>query len=163
MTDPKIYEAERRFREILDSGVETIEIFGSTLTVPMERKFGSFAAVENYLAWLTTQPWFRAQYPGKAAPTVRGRQGQHKAHYQMGEIAIPQPEHGIPWAMREIVVLHEMAHHVSPVRGHGPEFAGAFQHLVREAMGPEAGLMLASAFEAGGVRWTYVMEKEGAA
>jgi putative metallohydrolase (TIGR04338 family) len=52
------------------------------------------------------------------------------------------PENGTRWALREIVVLHEMAHHYAGNRAaHGPIFADTFITLVGLVMGPEIGLL----------------------
>jgi putative metallohydrolase (TIGR04338 family) len=159
----KVYDAEKAVDRLFDSGVDKVEIFGSTITPPPERKFGDLAAVENYLAWIAQQGWYRRHYGSFGIPAVRRRKGLTKAHYEHGTIAMPVPKHGIPATLRETYALHELAHHLTPGDpGHGPEFAGVMQHLVREAMGPEAGLILAAAFDAGGVKWNYVKDLEGA-
>jgi putative metallohydrolase (TIGR04338 family) len=46
--------------------------------------------------------------------------------------------------MRELVVLHELAHHLCGGDGpaHGPKFVGTFCALAATVMGPEAGHVL---------------------
>ncbi len=45
--------------------------------------------------------------------------------------------------MREVVILHEIAHHLTPGGdAHGLKFRAAFLHLVTEIIGPEAGFAL---------------------
>lgn len=43
----------------------------------------------------------------------------------------------LPGHRSRVVLLHELAHCVSPVRGHGPEFASALLTLLEEGIGPE--------------------------
>lgn len=46
----------------------------------------------------------------------------------------------------EYVVLHEMAHNLSPRSGHGPEFAAVYLELVKVVMGAEAAAVLRSSY-----------------
>ena len=55
--------------------------------------------------------------------------------------------------MRELVVLHELAHHLEPdpaAAAHGPAFVHRYAHLVTEVIGPEVGLLLRSTMHAEG-------------
>jgi putative metallohydrolase (TIGR04338 family) len=53
--------------------------------------------------------------------------------------------------MRELVVLHELAHHLTPDDpGHGAQFVGALLTLVAEIIGPEAALVLQAALHENG-------------
>jgi putative metallohydrolase (TIGR04338 family) len=66
-------------------------------------------------------------------------------------IAGPPPR----WAARELVVLHELGHHVAPPDddhpAHGPHFTGAVVALVAGALGAEAALLLRAAYDGAGV------------
>ncbi len=55
-----------------------------------------------------------------------------------------------PWSRHESVILHEIAHALTPDKyaAHGPEFAGVLLSLVRHRMGAEAGTRLCEAFRA---------------
>ena len=59
---------------------------------------------------------------------------------------MPVPAHGEPWALRETVVLHELAHHVGHVTGRAPRHAAPFPALVlalvTAALGEEAAFAL---------------------
>lgn len=157
-----MYAAETVVCRIYDrahrSGNQTVELHGSTLTLPVERRFASVDAMQRYvdacraLRWVQ-HTWTRAQVP----VTVRDRRGQAKAHYERttATIAIPPHERNTAWAMRELVLLHELAHHLAPdglAEPHGPQFADRYLVLVREIIGPEAGLLLQATMHEVGVR-----------
>ena len=56
--------------------------------------------------------------------------------------------------MRELVVLHEIAHHLDDGAGaaHGPEFVATFCELAAVVMGPEVGHVLRVVYAKEGVR-----------
>lgn len=159
----RVYAAESLVRRIYDraerTGNRTLELYGSTLTLPIERRFASIESMQQYLDRVLALNWVRTSWPEQAAVavTVRARHGQAKAHYERATatIAIPPHEHNRAWAMRELVLLHELAHHLAPdeaASAHGPEFLDRYQRLVTEIVGPEAGLLLNGAMHDAGVR-----------
>lgn len=132
------YEAEFLLRDILDRqhDAPTIKIAGSTINVPIERRFADVPSMQRYTDRVLPD----------AGITVRERKGQAKAHYLAAtrEIAIPVlrvHDRRTPWAMRELVLLHECAHH-GTTDLHGPEFQERFVDLTTQHMGPEAGFLL---------------------
>jgi putative metallohydrolase (TIGR04338 family) len=56
--------------------------------------------------------------------------------------------------MRELVVLHELAHHLDSGGGpaHGPAFVATFCELAAAVMGPEVGHVLRVVYSKEGVR-----------
>jgi putative metallohydrolase (TIGR04338 family) len=55
--------------------------------------------------------------------------------------------------LRELVVLHEIAHHLCDVEPpHGPEFVATFCELAEVVMGPEVGHVLRVVYAKEGVR-----------
>ena len=57
------------------------------------------------------------------------------------------------WALRELVVLHEFAHHVCRSDPpHGPEFVAAHCELASAVMGPEVAHVLRVVYAKEGVR-----------
>jgi putative metallohydrolase (TIGR04338 family) len=136
----RVYHAENLLGQMLDSceqGSRIVEIEGVNLTLPPEYKFASIDSVRDYV---------NAACLKLDIATVRVRERNRKgegvniAHYQFGEIAIPTG--GSRWALREIVVLHELSHHLARGDGHGPRFVAAFIDLLTRMMGPEAGLAM---------------------
>lgn len=55
--------------------------------------------------------------------------------------------------MRELVILHEIAHHLCPAQpAHGGEFTSTFCDLAGIVMGPEVGHVLQVVYAKEGVR-----------
>jgi putative metallohydrolase (TIGR04338 family) len=145
----KVYAGEQMVRTILNhaslQGHVTVESHGSHLTVFPDRRFGQVQDVQSYVDRVLSLNWVRATWEQAYIPVkVRTRQGQAKAHYEPwnSTIALPPFEHGRAWALREIVVLHELAHHLSRGHGHDEIFAGTFVALVEEIIGSEVALLL---------------------
>ena len=60
-----------------------------------------------------------------------------------GGATIAVPDRQTTWALRELVVLHEIAHHLCRADPpHGPEFVATFCELAEAVMGPEVGHVL---------------------
>ena len=139
----KVYHAEDILRTVMDRALDnplyTIE--GISLTLPPEGRFSSAEDVQRYVDRVVSLPSVVEQY-GVMPVTVRPRKGQRIAHYESFPPTIAVPENHNRWALREIVVLHELAHHYSRTRpAHGPEFTGTFINLLGRVMGPEMGLL----------------------
>lgn len=156
----RLYNAEFMLRDILNSlaktDVPTFDFYGSSLLIPLERKFGDLDSIQRYIDAVLALDWVRDTWPERTILPVRVRRraGKKHAHYEplTRTFAIPDHSNSRGWAMREIVILHEMTHHLvvsSPP--HGPAFASAFLYLVREVMGPEVGLLLTDSFTRHGV------------
>lgn len=128
----KVYQAEYRLRDLFETaeaiGNPQVELDGIRLVLPPEARFASVDSVQHYVDRVIGTP-------GKVR--VRERRGQAKAHYQYGEIAIPVLDR---WALREVVVLHEVAHHLSLGHGHDGVFVATLTDLLGRVMGPEVAL-----------------------
>ncbi|WP_197383268.1 TIGR04338 family metallohydrolase [Mycolicibacterium mengxianglii] len=155
----KVYGAEEFARTLFDRAAEhgsgVVDFFGTALTLPPEARFGSMAAVQRYVDQVLALPTVRARWPGLRPLTVRPRRGAKAAHYEVrdGDGVIAVPQSSTQWALRELVVLHEMAHHMCTTEpAHGPEFASTFSELAETVMGPEAGLVLRVLYDKHGVR-----------
>jgi putative metallohydrolase (TIGR04338 family) len=151
MTDSRrsiLYAAESIAIDMVDRGAE-VAFHGSRLTPDNDRKFGQVADVERYLTSLRSQTW---AYPDVPAPHVRVRKGAAKATWQApGTIALPDAA----WARRELIVLHEYAHHVrwhtAADPSHGSGFCRVLADLIRNAVGPATGLLFMDAFHRAGL------------
>lgn len=153
-----VYAAEGLVRTMFDRaderGMRTVELLGSTITLPVERKFGSAASVQDYCDRVLALNWVRQTWPRAHVPvTVRPRAGNAAAHYEMDTIAVPDNRAG-RWALRELVILHELAHHLGDDDGpaHGGAFVERYLGLVDGVVGPEAAFALRATYLAGGVR-----------
>ena len=139
----KVYHAENILRQIVDNSRDnpTFKIEGITLTLPPEAKFSSVEDVKRYVDKVVHLPAVAEKF-GVFPVAVRSRKGQRIAHYESFPPTVAVPENGTRWALREIVVLHELAHHYAGNRaGHGPKFADTFITLLGLVMGPEMGLL----------------------
>lgn len=158
----KVYAAESLVCRIYDRadamGTRTVDLHGSTITLPVERRFASVESMQTYVDRVVALNWVRAAWPERAVvpATVRMRNGQARAHYEhaTATIAIPPHQNNRAWAMRELVLLHELAHHLTPAHraAHGAEFTDTHLTLVSELVGPEAGLLLRTTMHEAGVR-----------
>ncbi|MFV8299803.1 hypothetical protein A5668_05350 [Mycolicibacterium fortuitum] len=146
----KVYAAEQFVRTMFDRAAQhssrAIDFFGTSLTLPPEAKFGSVDAVQRYVDDVVARV-------GGPPVAVRPRRGATAAHYELtdGRAVIAVPERDT-WALRELVVLHELAHHVSQADPpHGPAFVAAYCELCTTIMGPEVGLVLRMVYGKEGV------------
>lgn len=147
----KVYASEGAVARLYDTAVQTgnpvVTVNGVTVTLPPEAKFASVESIQSYVERVLALPAIRATYPALSlsVPKVRHRQGTKKAHYCAGEIAIPTDRAG-KWAMRELVVLHELAHHLAFRDQHGPRFVSTLLHLLGTVLGPEVELVARMTF-----------------
>lgn len=148
-----VYEAENLVRRLLDrsSDFPTVEVAGSRITLPVERRFGSIESVQTYIDAVLRTPAVCQRWPKRAALpcTVRERRGSGEAHYEYFSAVIAVPtamssRRGTAWAMRELVVLHELAHHLvgESETFHGKAFRGSLLDLVELMIAPELRLLL---------------------
>ncbi|HEX2400032.1 MAG TPA: TIGR04338 family metallohydrolase [Mycobacterium sp.] len=148
----KVYAAEEFVRTLFDRAAEhgnnVVEFFGTQLTLPPEGRFATVTAVQRYVDEVLA-------HVGADRPlTVRARRGVTAAHYERSDdgATIAVPDHRSTWALRELVVLHEIAHHLSEAEPpHGPEFVGAFCELAEAVMGPEVAHVLRVVYAKEGV------------
>jgi putative metallohydrolase (TIGR04338 family) len=149
----KVYDAEHLVHRIFDRSdrFPTVDVAGSRLTLPVERRFASADSVQDYVDRVLALSWVRTQWPRAAVPVrVRERAGHTQAHYERDPAVIALPGHraNAAWALRELVVLHELAHHLSDCATDGgePQHGGGFVDrlltLVDGIIGPEAALLL---------------------
>lgn len=147
----KVYAAEEFVRRLFDRagehGNRVVDFFGTQLTLPPEGRFGSVQAVQRYVDDVLA-------HVGEKRPLrVRARRGVAAAHYEPDDVAIAVPERHTNWALRELVVLHEIAHHLCRAEpAHGPEFVATFCELADTVMGPEVGHVLRVVYAKEGAR-----------
>lgn len=103
------------------------------------RVFRDLREVRAYLDDLIASDWWADRWPDvEAIPVARTRSGRFSGYAVggTGEIRVG--------SLSEPVVLHEVAHVVTPGSGHGPVFVDALLALVRERLGFHAyGALLA--------------------
>lgn len=94
------------------------------------RRFRDLREVRAYVAELVDSDWWAQRWPEvDAIPVARSRSGRMSGYAVegTGEIRLA--------SLREPVLLHEIAHVVTPGAGHGPAFVDALLALVRERLG----------------------------
>jgi putative metallohydrolase (TIGR04338 family) len=149
----KVYAAEEFVRTLFDRAAEhgnrVVDFFGTQLTLPPEGRFSSAASVQRYVDDVLVH------VGGDRRLTVRARRGATAAHYERhdDEAVIAVPDRRTSWALRELVVLHEIAHHLNDAEpAHGPEFVATFCELAEVVMGPEVGHVLRVVYAKEGAR-----------
>jgi putative metallohydrolase (TIGR04338 family) len=157
----RVYSAEQFVRTIFDRAAQhnsrTVDFFGESITLPPEARFASVESVQRYVDEVLAMPAVAAVGPGVGPLCVRARRAATAAHYERAGAAavIAVPDRiGAQWALRELVVLHEVAHHlcVPDAAAHGPDFTATFCRLATAVMGPEAGHVLRVVYAKEGVR-----------
>jgi putative metallohydrolase (TIGR04338 family) len=150
----RVYRAEDAWAARLDvarRGAPLATVGGSAVLLPSELRFGTLDAASSYAERLLARPEVVAAAGALPPPALRLRRGQRSAHWESpGVIALPVPRHGEPWALRETVLLHELAHHVGEstrlTAGHRPPFPALLLLLVETALGQEAAFALRVAY-----------------
>ena len=96
------------------------------------RVFRDLGEVRAYVIDLIDTEWWAERWPHiEAIPVGETRSGRFGGYAVegTGEIRLARR------ALREPVVLHEVAHVITPGAGHGPAFLAALVALVRERLG----------------------------
>lgn len=142
--DESFYHVEYRVRRWLEMA-GPVRVFGSVWYPEAEVKFTDVHDVQPYVDKVLAH--IRCPRP----ITVRERRGDRFAHYEAGgTIAVPPRRVGGHWALREIVILHEIVHHLVPGHGHDGTFARTFVDLLNDTGHPVLGRMLEIACFEGG-------------
>lgn len=145
MPDPDkmaAYDAEDAMRALLTLAAKrenwNYDFYGHKMQLPQERNFADLESIAAYYLKVIQLGAVQDRWPSATAPTVRPRSNGSCAHYdpRKHEVAICI-HRGERFALRELVVLHELAHSLER-DGHGPRWRGAFLFLVETCMGPEA-------------------------
>lgn len=152
----RVYEVEGYIREVLDLAlrhdIRLHEAFGSTWILPQERRFGDLAGAQRYVEGVLQLGWVQQEWPERSAERVRvgaRRELLGEAMYRQGRISLPDHGGGLSWAMRELVVLHELAHHLTGTTAHAQRYREGYVKLVGGVMGESFGELLRVYFLAG--------------
>lgn len=112
------------------------------------RRLPTVERLQGHADALVQADWFALRWPGRTFE-VRPGFGHRKATATAdGVLQMPR------WARTELVLLHEVAHCITPptFASHGPEYAGVLICLVRRSMGPATAQALEDAFDRHRVR-----------
>ena len=150
----RVYRAEDAWAARLDAarlGAAMATVAGSAVLLPAERRLGDLTAARDYAARALALPAVTAVVGTVPPVGLRRRRGTGRAHWEPpGVIALPVPVHGEPWALRETVLLHELAHHVGEAtrlaEGHRAPFPALVLLLVDAVLGEQAAFALRVAY-----------------
>lgn len=147
--DGAFYEIEEYILTTLEMcnrmGITSRTAFGSTWPMPKEVKFESLNEVQVYVDVLRTRGWAKEAWPRHtkrimvhANKTGDEDQGVYagRAYHQNGNIYIPEHGSGRSRFMRELFVLHELAHYFGSTQGHGEVFVATLMKLIESQMDP---------------------------
>jgi putative metallohydrolase (TIGR04338 family) len=114
------------------------------------RALPTVAVMQAYVDGVAAAGWFTDRW-GARSFEVRPGYG-HKRATADAEGVLQMPR----WARREMTILHEVAHCVTPVTfaAHGHEYAGVLLAIVRRAMGLAKAQALEESFDRHRVRWS---------
>lgn len=111
------------------------------------RRFKDVRAIQAYLDTLTGSDWWIDRYP----TTPRVLASRMSSKRWAGVASAKDPHITIAYgSAEEAVVLHEVAHVLTPTEEHSPVFCFTLLDLVRENMGFHAYGALLSAFRSAG-------------
>lgn len=159
------YAAEHEVARWLDSVTPEspwVNCLGGTFQPEREAKFGDITSVQAYVDKVLAHLRCNGHdYEDREdiPVTVMPRRGVRKAEYRRdGAImTVPPYEIGGSWALRELVVLHELAHHLTATASaaveaaHGPGFRATFVRLLENIGSPVIAHLLQEAFSTRGL------------
>ena len=125
-------------------------LYRAEAEVDAGRRLPTVEKMQAYVDSLVGADWFVVRW-GRRSFDVRPGFGHRRATAdEDGVLQMPR------WARTELVLLHEVAHCLTPrhVAAHGPEYAGVLVAVARRAMSPGTAQSLEDAFARNRVRWT---------
>lgn len=152
----RLYDAEHVLRGLRVSTAATRHLTDSVRSSnryvlrdgqPQALYYPSTESVQDYVDAVTATAWFRRRWGYHRIDVTHAHGGS--SHGGFGHI-----EMGVEHRRSEAVILHEIAHNLSPFTYafHGPEFAGVLVTLVKHVMGAEHAKALRESFKAKRVR-----------
>lgn len=130
-----VYVAEDRVASAMDGPVRAVQLDGVRLQLPAAVHFGTLEAMQRYADAVLGHPATTSRYPGRGGVAVVPKRGFRSASYSGGVVHVPIADRRGRWALRDTVLLHEVAHHLAPGDGHGPAFRAALVHLYDTQLG----------------------------
>ena len=139
MTEPRPRDSQRA------------RLYRAEGSVDAGRRLPTVPRMQAWVDALCATAWFVDRW-GARALEVRPGYGHRRATADPVTGVLQMPT----WARSELVLLHEVAHCLTPLTcaSHGPEYAGVLLALARRGMGPGTAQLLEDAFARERVRWT---------
>ncbi len=154
-----VYAAEDQLSAWLDTVTPeraTVTVDGATYSPETEPRFTDPEAVGRFVGQVLAHLRERERsYDGRehVDVRVRPRNGRLRATYEPDTctMAVPPFAVGGGWALRGVVVLHEISHHLSGEAGHGREFRATYLRLLEDIGSPVTAELLQVAYAAEGL------------
>jgi putative metallohydrolase (TIGR04338 family) len=158
-----VYRAEDAVTRLLDLVTPdhpTVLAHGSEFVPEPEARFSEPADVARHVERVLTHLVAHDHdFDGRqrVPVVVRERRGARSAHYETdtATLAIPPRRRDGAWALRELVVLHELAHHLCPPApdraAHGPEFRATCLRLLESVGSPVVAHLLQTSYAVEGL------------
>ena len=108
-------------------------------------KQSSIHDCQSYLNIICDQYWFRQRFGERKIYIESGRGGGQAFGTRKIKLGT--------WARNEAVILHELAHCLTPNNKHGAEFAGVFLFLVKNAFGADIAKQLRESYKTHRVKY----------
>jgi len=114
------------------------------------RALPTVGVMQAYVDGVAATGWFVDRWGDRTFEVRPGYGHKRATANREGVLQMPR------WARREMVILHEVAHCVTPesFAAHGSEYAGVFLAIVRRAMGLGPAQALEESFDRHRVRWS---------
>jgi len=141
-----VYQAEDSVASIMRRPHRMVRVGSSVVTLPEEVRFGSLGGIQAYVDSVVAEAIASGQFPDRGPVMVEVRRGFRMATYSPGRIHIPAADPRGRWALTRSVVLHEIAHHLSAVPGHGSTFRATLVALYSRHISPGAAELLGHLF-----------------
>ena len=141
-----VYQAEDSVASVMRRPHRMVRVGASVVTLPEEVRFGTLVAIQGFVDAVLADATLSGQFPDRGPVVVEVRRGFRMATYSHGRIHIPAADPRGRWALTRSVVLHEVAHHLSGVPGHGASFRAALVALYDRHVSPGAGELLRHLF-----------------
>jgi putative metallohydrolase (TIGR04338 family) len=141
-----VYQAEDSVASIMRRPHRAVRVGPDVVTLPEEVHFGSLAAIQAFVDAVLAGAAGSGRFPDHGPVVVEVRRGFRMATYSPGRIHIPAADPRGRWALTRSVVLHEVAHHLTGVPGHGRAFRETLVALYERHISPGAAQLLGHLF-----------------
>lgn len=142
----KCYDAENLFFSLMKDRLQY------TL-----KRFESIKEIQEYVNKICTRSWFKRRWNPEGTCIIHVEDGRERSSASGGFSTLRYGWITLPmWARNEVVIVHELAHAVTPPSTggkHGRFWARSFLELVRFVIGEDSAKLLREAYKMGRVKY----------
>jgi putative metallohydrolase (TIGR04338 family) len=125
-------------------------VYTAERRVTLGKRISKVPDIQAYVNSIISMPEFRNHFPRCHFVDVKDGRGCRRAYGSAYEGFIKMPV----WSRHELIIIHEVAHVVSPLDAHhGPVYCGNYLWLINLVMGKKVYLQLRESFLAHGVKF----------